>query len=247
MAEEAKATETTEAPATPAPAVEAAPLKGLLGIKVGMTRIPLDNTKMVPVTVVEASGIVVTQVKSATTDGYNAVQVGYEDVAERKLSKAEAQHLLKKSVPLKRWLHEFRVKDAAPFKVGQPVPVSVFAKGEWVQVSGMTKGKGYAGSVKRHGFKGMAFSHGNGEYRNSPGSSGAQGPQHVLPGTKKPGHLGHIWSTVPKMEIVDVDQEKGLVLLRGSIPGPNGNHVVIRPTSKHVKVVKAQEVKKKKK
>ncbi len=244
MSEETK-TENTEAQA--APAVDTAPLKGLLGTKVGMTRIPVDSTRMVSVTVVDAAGIVVTQVKSTATDGYNAVQVGYEDVVERKLSKAEAQHLLKKSAPLKRWLHEFRVKDAAPFKVGQPVPVSVFAKGDYVQVSGFTKGKGFAGSIKRHGFKGLPHSHGNGEYRNSPGSSGAQGPQHVLPGTRKPGHYGHAWQTIPKMEVVDIDQDKGLVLLKGSIPGPNGNHVVIRPTSKHVKAVKAQDTKKKKK
>ncbi len=247
MAEERKIETEQPVEATAAPVVESAPLKGLLGLKIGMTRIPLDNTRMVPVTVVDAGGVVVTQVKSSATDGYNAVQVGYEDVLERKLSKAEAQHLLKKNLPLKRWLHEFPVKDTAPFKVGQPVLVSVFAKGDWVQVSGFTKGKGFAGSVKRHGFKGMAFSHGNGEYRNSPGSSGAQGPQHVLPGTRKPGHMGHEWQTVPKMEIVDVDQEKGLVLLRGSIPGPNGNHVVIRPTSKHVKAKVHVEVKKKKK
>jgi len=248
MSEEAKTTEQQSAPEATAAAVETAPLKGLVGTKIGMTRIPVDSARMVSVTVVDAAGIVVTQVKSTEIDGYNAVQVGYEDVAERKLSKAEAQHLLKKSVPLKRWLHEFRVKDAAAFKVGQPVPVSVFAKGDWVQVSGFTKGKGYAGGIKRHGFAGLPHSHGNGEYRGSPGSSGAQGPQHVLPGTKKPGHLGHIWSTIPKMEIVDVDQEKGLVLLRGSIPGPNGNRIVIRPTSKHVKAVKAQaETKKKKK
>jgi large subunit ribosomal protein L3 len=243
MAEETTTPEATAA----APAIETAPLKGLLGTKIGMTRIPLDNTRMVPVTVVDAGGIVVTQVKSADKHGYNAVQVGYEDVVERKLSKAEAQHLLKQKLPLKRWLHEFLVKDTAPFKVGQPVPVSVFAKGDWVQVSGMTKGKGYAGVIKRHGFAGLPHSHGNGEYRASPGSSGAQGPQHVLPGTKKPGHMGHIWSTVPKMEVVDIDQEKGLVLLRGSIPGPNGNHVVIRPTSKHVKAKAKTEAKKKKK
>ena len=131
--------------------------------------------------------------------------------------------------------------------MGQTVPVSVFAKGDWVQVSGFTKGKGFAGSIKRHGFAGMAHSHGNGEYRRSPGSSGAQGPQHVMPGTRKPGHMGYVYSTIPKIEVVDIDQERGLVLLRGSIPGPNGNKIVIRPTSKYVSKAKASDGKKKKK
>jgi large subunit ribosomal protein L3 len=244
MSEETQKT----AEATPtAAAVEAAPLKGLVGMKIGMTRVPVDNTRMVPVTVVDASGLVVTQVKSTSIDGYNAVQIGYGDVLERKISKAEAQHLLKKGIQPKRWLHEFRVKDVAPFKVGQPVPVSVFTKGDWVQVSGTTKGKGYAGGIKRHGFRGLPHSHGNGEYRNSPGSSGAQGPQHVLPGTRKPGHMGFVWSTILKMEVVDVDQDKGLVLLRGSVPGPNGNQIVIRPTARRVIVHKAADTKKKKK
>jgi large subunit ribosomal protein L3 len=211
-----------------------------------MTRIFVDDARMVPVTVISTEGNIVTQVKTKATDGYDAVQVGYGDVIEKKLSKAEAQHLAKKGVPLKRWLREFRVKDVAPFKVGQPVPVSVFAKGEWIQVSGTTRGKGYAGVMKRHGFSGLPHSHGNGEYRRHPGSNGAQGPQHVLPGTRKPGHMGVVWSTVPKIEVVDVDSDKNLILLRGSIPGPNGNFVVLRPTSRAVKVSVQPQTKKKK-
>lgn len=239
MSEEAKIENQPEAAAAEN---TAAPLKGLVGIKIGMTRAFTDDARMVPVTVISADGIVVSQVKTKATDGYDAVQVAYGDVdKERKLSKAEVQHLAKKSVSLKRHLREFRVKDIAPFKIGQTVPVNVFAKGEWLQVSGLTKGHGFAGVVKRHGFGGLPHSHGHGEYRNHPGSNGAQGPQHVLPGTRKAGHMGHIWNTVPKIEVFDVDTERNLILLRGSVPGPNGNFVVLRPTSRKVSAAKAQQ------
>lgn len=252
MSEQEKATtsdvKTEEAQqAAGATPLDAAPLKGLLGTKVGMTRVFLEDGQMVPVTVVSSEGVVVTQVKSQTSDGYNAVQVGYGDVEERKLTKPEAQHLAKKGLALKRWLREFRVADVAPFKVGQPVPVTVFAKGEWLQISGTNKGKGFAGAMKRHNFSGLPHSHGNGEYRRHPGTNGDQGHQHVIKGKKKPGHMGHVWSTVPKIQVVDVDVEKSLLLLRGSVPGPNGNIIVLRPTSRTVKVVHqpAQAAKKK--
>lgn len=218
-----------------------APLKGIIGTKVGMTRVFTDDAKMVPVTVISSDGVVVTQVKTQANDGYNAIQVGYEDVLERKISKAEAQHLAKKGVPLKRQLREFRVSDPSQFQVGQKVLSSVFAKGDWLQVSGLSKGKGYAGVMKRHGFAGLPHSHGNGEYRRHPGTNGAQGPQHVLPGTRKPGHMGHVNKTEPKVEVIDVDVEKNLILLKGSIPGPNGNFVVLRPTSKKVSAIKPQQ------
>ncbi len=227
-----------------AAAVEAAPLKGIVGTKIGMTRVFVDDSRMVPVTVISTEGNVVTHVKTKASDGYDAVQVGYGDVADKKLSKAEVNHLTKKGLTSKRWLKEFRVSDVSPFKVGQPVPVTVFTKGEWLQVSGTTRGKGYAGVIKRHGFAGLPYSHGNGEYRRHPGTNGAQGPQHVLPGTRKPGHMGVVWSTVPKIEVVDVDAERNLILLRGSIPGPNGNLVVLKPTSRAVKVsVQPQQAK----
>lgn len=242
MSEQETKEQTTE-PA--APAIEAAPLKGLLGTKIGMTRIYKENAEMVPVTVISAEGLVITQVKTAAADGYNAVQVGYGDTLERKLVKPAVNHLKKKGVALKRFLREFRVADTAGFKVGQAVPVTVFAKGDWVQVSGLNKGKGYAGAMKRHGFHGLRHSHGNGEYRRHPGSSGAQGPQHVFPGTRKAGHMGHVWSTVPKIEVVDVDIEKNLILLNGSVPGPNGNFVMIRPTNRYVSKATPQAGKKK--
>lgn len=239
--------QTNEPQATPVleTGTETAPLKGIIGTKVGMTRIFTEDAKMIPVTVISAEGVVVTQVKTAETDGYAAVQVGYGDILEKNISKAEGQHLAKKNLPLRRWLREFPVKDAAPFKVGQAVPATVFQKGEWLQVSGVTKGHGYAGVVKRHGFRGLPHSHGNGEYRNRPGSSGAQGHQHVIPGTKKPGHFGHIYKTIPKMQVVDVDAEKNLILLLGSVPGPNGNFVELRPTSRAVPAPQAQAAKKK--
>ncbi len=212
--------------------IDAAPIKGLLGTKVGMTRVFVSETVNVAVTVISAEGLVVSQIKTKATDGYNAIQIGYGATLERKMSKAEFQHLSKKGVKPVRQLHEFKVSDTAPYKVGQPVPVSVFAKGEKVKVSGLMKGKGYAGVVKRHGFGGLPFSHGHGEYRNRPGSSGAQGPQHVLPGTRKPGNLGHVWMSVKNVEVVDVDTDKNLILIKGSVPGPNGNLIVITPAKR---------------
>jgi large subunit ribosomal protein L3 len=220
-----------ENPTAPA-AVETAPLKGLLGTKIGMTRLFVDEVKNVPVTVISAEGLVVSQIKTKENDGYNAVQVGYEDVLERKISKSEVQHFAKNGLKPKRQLQEFRVDDVTPFKVGQPISVSTFAKGDRVKISGYTKGKGYAGVVKRYGFGGLPHSHGHGEYRNHPGSSGAQGPQHVLPGTRKPGHMGHAWKTAMNVEVVDVDTEKNLILIKGSVPGPNGNFVVVCPAKK---------------
>jgi large subunit ribosomal protein L3 len=227
MSEEAKESTTTET-------IESAPLKGIVGKKIGMTRVFVDDHRMEAVTVISAEGNIVTQVKTKSNSGYDAVQIGYEPVIDKKLTKAEAQHLVKRGLKPMRWLREFRVQDVAPFKIGQTVPVSVFAKGEWVQVSGTTRGKGYAGVMKRHGFAGLPHSHGNGEYRRHPGTNGAQGPQHVLPGMRKPGHMGVVWSTVPKIQVVDVDVERNLILLRGSVPGPNGNFVVLKPTSRHI-------------
>jgi len=249
MSEEANnnsATSETPAPAaTGAVVIESAPLKGIVGTKIGMTQIFIDDMRNVPVTVIASGGVVVTQVKTVKTDGYNAVQVGFEEVADRKLSKAEVGHLKKNNLKPMRFLHEFRVEDPSPFTVGQAVPVSVFAKGQWVQASGLNKGKGFAGVIKRHGFGGLPHSHGHHEYRRHPGSSAAQGPQHVFPGTRRGGHMGHEWSVVPKIEIVDIDTEKNLILLRGSVPGPNGNFVVITPTRKRIPVPQVKQDKKK--
>lgn len=239
MTDEVKTSEVAASAATNE--ATSAPIKGIVGTKIGMTRVFTDEAKMIPVTIVSSDGVVVTQVKTQENDGYNAIQVGYEDVLERKISRAEAQHLVKKNIPLKRQLREFRVGDPSQFQVGQKVLASVFAKGDWLQVSGLSKGKGFAGVMKRHGFAGLPHSHGNGEYRRHPGTNGAQGPQHVLPGTRKAGHMGHVNKTEPKIEVVDVDVEKNLILLKGSIPGPNGNFVVLRPTSKKVSAHKPQQ------
>jgi len=236
MSEEAKSEVQAETTAVD----NAAPLKGIVGIKIGMTRAFTEDARMIPVTVISAEGVVVSQVKTKATDGYDAVQIAYDDVKETHLTKAEAQHFAKKGVALKRHVREFRVSDTTPFKVGQAVPVTVFAKGQWLQVSGLTKGHGYAGVIKRHGFHGLPHSHGHGEYRRHPGSSGAQGPQHVLPGTRKPGHMGHVMNTAPKVEIFGIDTERNLILLRGSVPGPRGNFVVLKPTSRKVSSAQAQ-------
>lgn len=227
--------------------VETAPLKGLVGHKIGMTSVFISANEQVAVTVIQSSGAIVTQVKLKETDGYNAVQVGCEELPDKKANKAQAGHFKKKNIPLKRWLHEFPVQDAAPFKPGQSVPVTVFQKGDWVEVMGINKGKGFSGVMKRHNFGGLPHSHGHGEYRRSPGSSGGQQPQRVIPGTRKPGHYGHVRNTVPKIQIVDIDAEQNLILVSGSIPGPNGNRVVIRPTKKKIPLPQNKQGTKKKK
>ena len=242
-------TEKTEAQApaeAAAPAVQPAPLKGLVGTKVGMTRIFVDDTRMLPVTVVSADGIVVSQVKTKEKDGYTAVQVAYGDVLEKKLTKPELGHFAKKGLKPKRHVHEFRVDDVSAFQVGQPVLASTFQAGDRVVVSGVNKGKGFTGAMKRFGFHGGPHSHGHGEYRRAPGSSGGQGPQRVLKGTRKPGHKGAVWSTVQNAQVAAVDTERNLIMIEGSVPGPNGNFIVIRPSTRKGAATAQAPAKKKK-
>jgi len=222
------------------PEAPTASIKGLIGTKVGMTRVFVSETQMVPVTIVSSDGLIVSLIKKKETDGYNAVQLAYGDVLERKLSKAEALHFSKKGLPLKRHLMEFRVDDVSSYQAGQSVPVTNFQKGDLVLASGFTKGKGFTGTIKRWGFHGGPNSHGHSEYRRSPGSSGAQGPQHVIPGTKKPGHKGNVWYTAQSLEVVDVLPEKSLILLRGSVPGHNGTIIMLRPSPRKKRIAQAQ-------
>ncbi|MGI8924548.1 MAG: 50S ribosomal protein L3 [Fimbriimonadales bacterium] len=195
-------------------------LPGILGRKIGMTHLFNEQGKMVPVTVIEAGPVVVTQVKTEETDGYAAVQVGYEEQKVRKVTFPMAGHLKKAGAGPLKVLREFRSKEIA-VEPGQIVGVDIFEAGEKVRVEGISKGKGFAGVMKRHHFHGQHASHGYMTHRR-PLSNGATGPARVFKGKKGPGHMGHEQVTQGGLKVVQVDAERNLLLVSGSVPGPNG-------------------------
>lgn len=197
-------------------------LNGILGTKIGMTHIFTEDGKMVPVTVVVAGPVVVTQIKSSETDGYAAVQVGYGVCSDKKLTFPKHGHLKKAGATTNlRHMREFRVNDVSPFELGQVIDTAIFAEGDHVCVSAKTKGHGFAGGVKRYGFKGQHMTHGFMTHRR-PNSSGATGPQRVFKGTRKPGHMGDVKVTQGGLKVIKVDAERNILLVSGSVPGANG-------------------------
>lgn len=201
--------------------------KVVLGRKVGMTQILTDEGKAIPVTVVEAGPCVVTQLKTVETDGYSAVQIGFEEVRENLLNKPKRGHLEKAGVKPLRILREFRVDDVAEYQVGQEIKVDIFAEGDKVDVVGTSKGRGFAGTIKRHGFHRGPMSHGS-KYHRGAGSLGAMEPARVFKGRKLPGHLGVERVTVQNLEVVKVDAERNLLAIKGAVPGPRGGLLVIK-------------------
>jgi large subunit ribosomal protein L3 len=207
-------------------------LPGILGKKVGMTHVFTDEGRMVPVTVIQAGPVYVTQIKSADTDGYAAVQVGFGDDRAKNLTWPKFGHLKKAGVDHNlKTLREFRVEKTDGFELGQEIGCDIFAEGEKVAVTGVGKGKGFAGGVKRYHFKGQHMTHGYMTHRR-PLSSGATGPQRVFKGTKKPGRMGGDTVTQLGLKIVKVDEERNLLLVDGSVPGANGSLVVVRKSSR---------------
>ena len=207
-------------------------VKGILGAKLGMTQI-WDNNKVVPVTVVQAGPCVVTQVRTPDRDGYSAVQLAYGAKNPRKVNKPEAGHFAKADVAPRRFLVELRTTDAAAYELGQEVTVDTFAAGQPVDVTGKTKGKGFAGVMKRHGFHGLKASHGVERKHRSPGSVGACAtPGRVFKGVRMAGRMGGVRYTAQGLTIQSVDPELGLILVRGAIPGPKGGLVLIRTAAK---------------
>ncbi len=208
---------------------------GLLGRKVGMMRIFTDDGDTIPVTVLDVSNNRVTQVKTAATDGYDALQVAFGARKASRVTKPEAGHLAKAGVEACTLLREFRVtaEIAAQYKPGAQVPVSVFATGQRVDVQGSSIGKGFAGTIKRHNFKSQRASHGNSRSHNVPGSiSMAQDPGRVFPGKKMTGHMGDETVSVQNLDIVRVDEARSLLMVRGAVPGSKNGHVVVRPAIK---------------
>ncbi|MEN3610454.1 50S ribosomal protein L3 [Plantactinospora sp. ZYX-F-223] len=209
-------------------------VKGILGAKLGMTQV-WDNNKVVPVTVVQAGPCVVTQVRTAEKDGYSAVQLAYGAVDPRKVKKPITGHYAKANVAPRRHIVELRTTDAADYELGQEVSVEAFAVGTPIDVTGRTKGKGFAGPMKRHGFHGLRASHGVERKHRSPGSIGACAtPGRVFKGTRMAGRMGGARYTVQNLTIQAVDPENNLLLVRGAIPGPKGALVLVRSAAKAV-------------
>ena len=216
---------------------------GLLGRKVGMMRIFTDDGDAVPVTVLDVSNNRVTQIKSAETDGYSAIQVAFGVRKASRVNKPEAGHLAKAGVEAGELMREFRVpaEVAAEYKPGAQVPVTVFAIGQSVDVQGTSIGKGFTGTIKRHNFKSQRASHGNSRSHNVPGSiSMAQDPGRVFPGKKMSGHRGDVTKTTQNLDVIRVDEARQLLLVRGAVPGSKNGHVIVSPAIK-VKVKKGAQ------
>ncbi|MGM9544432.1 MAG: 50S ribosomal protein L3 [Romboutsia timonensis] len=206
-------------------------MKGILGRKIGMTQIFTEAGEVVPVTVVEAGPVVVTQVKTIENDGYNAVQVGFVDAKEKSLNKPQKGHLAAANT-LKKHLKEFRVEAVEAYTVGQEIKADVFAAGEMIDVTGISKGKGFQGPIKRHGQSRGPESHGS-RYHRRPGSMGACSyPGRVFKNKKLAGHMGSVKVTVQNLEVVRVDADKNFILVKGAIPGAKGSVVTLKEAVK---------------
>ena len=208
-------------------------MKAIIGKKVGMSQIFDENGKVIPVTVIEAGPCVVVQKKTAEKDGYNAVQLGYEDIPERKLTKPEMGHLNKAGVAPKKYLREFDLENAAELNAGDIIKADTFKKGDFVDVTGTTKGHGYQGVIKRHGAHRLKETHGSGPVVRHAGSMGANSsPSKIFKGKIGAGQMGDEQVTVQNLDVVKVDPEYNLIAVRGAIPGPKGGIVFVKSTVK---------------
>ncbi|PUA81672.1 50S ribosomal protein L3 [Nocardioides currus] len=208
-------------------------VKGLLGTKLGMTQFWDENNQVVPVTVIAASTNVVTQVRQPEIDGYNAIQVGFGEIEARKVNQPDAGHFAKAGVTPRRHLVEIRTADAASYSIGQELSPELFTAGEEIDVTGTSKGKGFAGVMKRHGFAGVSASHGAHRNHRKPGSIGACAtPGRVFKGTRMAGRMGSETVTTQNVTVHAIDADKGLILLKGAVPGPKGGLVVLRSAAK---------------
>ncbi|GAA1527391.1 50S ribosomal protein L3 [Nocardioides humi] len=208
-------------------------VKGLLGTKLGMTQLWDENNRVIPVTVIAAGTNVVTQVRQPEPDGYNAIQIGYGEIEGRKVNKPQAGHFAKAGTTPRRHVVEIRTADASEYTVGQELPVDTFEAGQAVDVTGTSKGKGFAGVMKRHGFAGVSASHGAHRNHRKPGSIGACAtPGRVFKGLRMAGRMGTDTVTTQNVTVHAVDVEKGIVLVKGAVPGPKGGLVVLRTAAK---------------
>ena len=206
-------------------------MKGILGKKIGMTQIFTEHGEVIPVTVVEAGPVVVTQIKTTENDGYTAIQVGFQDAKEKSLNKPQKGHLAAANT-LKKQLKELRVDSVEEYTVGQEIKADLFAAGELIDVTGISKGKGFQGPIKRHGQSRGPETHGS-RYHRRPGSMGACSyPGRVFKNKKLAGHMGSVKVTVQNLEVVRVDADKNFILVKGAIPGAKGSVVTIKEAVK---------------
>lgn len=215
------------------PGSEPGMMKGILGKKVGMTQVFDENGTVIPVTIIEAGPCFVTQKKTQEKDGYNAIQVGFGDVPEKRLNKPNGGHLKKAGAPPLRYLREFHVDDPDAYETGQEIDVSVFRVGDKVDITGTSKGKGFAGVVKRHHFRGGPKTHGQSDRWRAPGSVGAGStPGRVFKGVRMAGQMGNQRVTVQNLKVALVDPDKNLLGIKGAVPGAKNGLVIIREAVK---------------
>lgn len=214
--------------------------KGILGRKIGMTQVFAKNGKLTPVTVIAIEPNYVSQIKTVETDGYNAIQLAAFDKREKLSNKPEQGHLKKANVTPKRFLKEIRNVDVSAYTLGQEIKADIFTVGEMVDVSGVSKGKGFQGVIKRFGQSRGPMGHGS-QYHRGVGSLGTLLPMHVLKGKKLPGHMGHKLVTVQNLEVVEIDLENNIILVKGNVPGPKKSLVIIKSAIKHEGKVNAQD------
>ncbi|MFS0656603.1 50S ribosomal protein L3 [Bacillus sp. 179-C3.3 HS] len=205
--------------------------KGILGRKIGMTQVFAENGDLIPVTVVEAAANVVLQKKTTDTDGYEAIQIGFDDKREKLSNKPEKGHVAKAETAPKRFVKELRGAELDAYEVGQEVKVDIFASGDIVDVTGTSKGKGFQGAIKRHGQSRGPMTHGS-RYHRGPGSMGPVDPNRVFKGKLLPGRMGGEQITVQNLEIVKVDAERNLLLIKGNVPGPKKSLVTVKSAVK---------------
>jgi large subunit ribosomal protein L3 len=207
--------------------------KGLLGEKLGMTQVWDENNRVVPVTVIKAGPCVVTQVRTPEVDGYSAVQIGYGQIESRKVTKPMLGHFEKAGVTPRRHIIELRGDNASEYTVGQELTADTFEAGSTIDVSGVSRGKGFAGTMKRHGFSGVSASHGAHRNHRKPGSIGACAtPGRVFKGLRMAGRMGGVNMTVQNLKIHSVNEQEGLILIKGAVPGPKGAVVLLRSAAK---------------
>ena len=209
--------------------------KGIIGKKVGMTQIFDEKGNVIPVTAIETEGNIVAQIKTVETDGYQSVQLGYGDVKDKHINKPEAGHFAKAKLPNKKHLREFRLDSVENYKVGDEVKVDIFEAGEKVDIQGTSKGKGFQGVIKRHGQHRGPMGHGS-MYHRRPGSMGSTStPGRVFKGKKLPGHMGRVTITIQNLDVVRVDMDKNVILLKGSVPGAKESILKIKSAVKATK------------
>ena len=206
--------------------------KAMLAVKEGMTQIFLEDGVLVPVTVLKAGPCVVTQVKTCENDGYEAVQVGFADKREKLVAKQQKGHFDKAGVSYKRFIREFRFENTADYKPGDEIKADIFAAGDKVDATAISKGHGFQGAIKRHGQHRGPMTHGSKYHRHAGSNGAASDPSRVFKGKKMPGQMGHVKVTVQNLEVVRVDAEAGLILVKGSVPGPKKALVTLKETVK---------------